>query len=220
MINSTLTIEEHFKMLEDHLLTYPMDWKYVCKLYTAMATRIKARKGVLSLKRFKEWSGLLVDSTLVDKLSLKCNVSFVNLMFKLIKQRRTYSAQRMLDWWFNVVATNQDHILTYLKWSVINKMIPRGSVVTPEDIMKACSVGKQSFEDFNDNLQNKQTLLHSVLTTLNIMKPNPTLGEIYEAWKQFALTNHPDKGGNSKTFVHAQLVFEAWKNTNNHNQRR
>lgn len=152
----------------------------------------------------KAWGD--IPDSVMEELGTSQSAGFVTIMLGAIERKYKMSQVSMVQWWRRMCATGQDHVLTYFSWKRLEETFT-GTMLTGLDIIRVCS--------------NNQDFLNSVMTALDDSRSidfrvREKLGgismsaDVRKAWHDWAIRNHPDKGGNPEVFMQTKLVYEEW----------
>lgn len=162
------------------------------------------------LKLQKLWWCEIPQSTLLE-LSTQQSAPFVTLLIGLAERKYKASQISLLLWWRRLVATGQEHILSYFSWKRLEETF-FGKCILGSDILRVCTDNEALLNNITAALSDDKTVDFKIRELLGGL---PMQADVRKAWKAWALRNHPDKGGDAETFLKVKLVYDEWNEIQN-----
>ena len=162
------------------------------------------------LKLQKLWWCDIPQSTLLE-LSTQQSAPFVTLLIGLAERKYKANQISLLLWWRRLVATGQEHILSYFSWKRLEETF-FGKCILGSDILRVCTDNEALLNNINAALSNDKTVDFKIRELLGGLSMQ---ADVRKAWKAWAIRNHPDKGGDAETFLKVKLVYDEWTEIQN-----
>lgn len=159
---------------------------------------------VEKLSRFPAWQQVGQANLLA--LSTHESAPFVKVAVGLCERRIPHSPVSLMLWWRRVVSTGQSHILTYFSWGSAEELA-RYTCITGSDIARICIGNSQMFDNFTKAMADDKSVDFRMREALGGISLNT---DVRKAWKEWALRNHPDKGGDPEKFLVVKLIYDEW----------
>lgn len=157
----------------------------------------------------------------ITELSTEQSAPFVILMLGLAKRKYTISEFSMVHWWRRMCATGQDHIITYFTFQRLEAIFPnKEEILLASDILRVCTDNEEVLNNVNAALADDRSVDFKIRELLGGLS---THSDVRKAWREWAKTHHPDKGGDANEFLTVKLVYDEWceiqnKQTQTNNQ--
>ena len=162
------------------------------------------------LKLQKLWWCDIPQSTLLE-LSTQQSAPFVTLLIGLAERKYKANQISLLLWWRRLVATGQEHILSYFSWKRLEETF-FGKCILGSDILRVCTDNEALLNNINAALSDDKTVDFKIRELLGGLSMQ---ADVRKAWKAWAIRNHPDKGGDAETFLKVKLVYDEWTEIQN-----
>ena len=162
------------------------------------------------LKLQKLWWCDIPQSTLLE-LSTQQSAPFVTLLIGLAERKYKANQISLLLWWRRLVATGQEHILSYFSWKRLEETF-FGKCILGSDILRVCTDNEALLNNINAALSDDKTVDFKIRELLGGLSMQ---ADVRKAWKAWAIRNHPDKGGDAETFLKVKLVYDEWNEIQN-----
>lgn len=159
-------------------------------------------KRVIQLQ--KAWPDM--PQSVLLELSTEQSKPFVTVMLGLHKRRYVVSQMSMVNWWRRMCATGQEYLLTYFSWNKLEETFT-GRTVLAQDLMRVCTDNQQLLNNITAAMSNDKCVDFKIRELLGGLSAN---SDVRKAWKDWAMHNHPDKGGDAETFLAVKLVYDEW----------
>lgn len=187
----------------------------ILKEHPTLSTKFKAdcksiELAVANSKRVNElrkyWTGV-PDSAFLD-LDTNQSVPFVTTMLGLAKRKYRVVPLSMFMFWRRMCSTGQDNVLTYFSWGRFEATFTdKSRLVTANDLLRVCSDNQSFLDNVGKCLADNQSVDYKIRELLGGLSMQ---SDIRAAWKKWAMTNHPDKGGDPENFLKVKLVYDEW----------
>lgn len=177
-------------------------WKHLEQTATNTARLFKLQK---------HW--LDIPQSVLLQLNTQQSVPFVTVMLGLAERKYKVSQPSMVNWWRRMCATGQDYILTYFSWKRLAETF-FGSTVLASDIMRVCVDNEQMLGNITSTLSDDKCVDFKIRELLGGLSMK---SDVRKAFKEWAMTKHPDKGGDPEQFLKVKLVYDEWLETQKHN---
>lgn len=181
-------------------------WKYLQELATN-TNRLNKLTAV--------WSDMPPE--VIEELNTNQSAPFVTLMLGLVKRKYKVSQVSMVMWWRRLVSIGQDHIISYFSWTRLDELINANGtshhkdvLLTSQDLMRVCVSNSEMLSNITHALTSNQTVDFKIRELLGGLSKQ---SDVKKAWRDWAKINHPDKGGDSETFLRVKLVYDEWLTT-------
>lgn len=148
----------------------------------------------------------LMTKETADVLTTEKSEPFVRLMIGLSKHRHKVSEPSLVRWWIRMVATGQEHLIAYFSWKRLDEVF-RGQTITGSDILRVCTDNEALFANYSSALLNDRNVDFKIRELLGGLS---MASDVKKAWREWALANHPDKGGDPEQFLTVKLVYDEW----------
>lgn len=145
-----------------------------------------------------EWSYMCTWANPVDE-------PFIKLMLSLSKHKYDYGAISMHRWWRRLKAVNQQNVITFFTYVNFKKQPGDGQLYW-YDVYQQCCKTAETFAKMDAVYRDDTFVEMNLRALLGISQQR----DIKDAWKEFAKTNHPDKGGSVEKFVLVKAAYEEW----------
>ena len=130
---------------------------------------------------------------------------FVVVAVGLAKHKYTCVPLSLCMWWRRMLATGQQNVLTYFSWDALDRLCLAS--VTGSDLLRACTDNISLLENIKSALVDDQSIDFRVRDLLGGLSKQ---SDVKAAWKKWAMTHHPDKGGDPEEFLKVKVVYEEW----------
>lgn len=177
-------------------------WKHLEQTATNTARLFKLQK---------HW--LDIPQSVLLQLNTQQSVPFVTVMLGLAERKYKVSQPSMVNWWRRMCATGQDYILTYFSWKRFEETFT-GRQVTAQDLIRVCSDNEAFLTNVGKVLADDQSVDFKIRELLGGLSMK---SDVRKAFKEWAMTKHPDKGGDPEQFLKVKLVYDEWLETQKHN---
>ncbi len=147
-----------------------------------------------------------VPQHVIRELNSKQSVPFVTLMLGLAKRRYRVHQMSTVLWWRRMIATGQENVITYFSWERFEATFT-GDVVHATDIMRVCVDNEQLLNNITAALADDKCVDFKIRELLGGISMQ---SDVRQAWKKWAMANHPDKGGDPELFLKVKLVYDEW----------
>lgn len=184
-------------------IDHPADAKTAAKQMREELARLDAIVKISELRKYLDWS--MFAPNVIVHLATKLDAPFVKLMVSLAKRGYRYSAISMFNMWRRLKAIGQDHIITYFAYPGFGD--PR--FITPADLLSQCDYTHSMFGTLKEQLADNRLVEYSLRTLLGISQ----VTDIETAFREWAKTNHPDKGGDTDKFARVMAAYDEWLDT-------
>ena len=144
------------------------------------------------------WSNMCDWANAVDE-------PFIKLMLSLSKHGYKYNAISMHRWWRRLKAINQQNLVTFFTYVNFRKK-PNDGLLWWNDVYQQCCKTTEIYSKMATVYRDDTFVEMNLRALLGISQQR----DIKEAWKEFAKTNHPDKGGSVEKFVLVKAAYEEW----------
>jgi len=158
----------------------------------------------------KLWRGELPHFAMLE-LSTQQSAPFVTLLIGLAERKYETSQISLVLWWRRLVATGQEHILSYFSWKRLEETF-FGEYILSSDILRVCTDNEAILNNITAALSNDKTVDFKIRELLDGLSMQ---ADVRKEWKAWALRNHPDKGGDAETFLKVKLVYDEWNEIQN-----
>ena len=173
-------------------IDHPAEAKAVAKGLREELARLDAIVKISQLRKYLDWS--MFAPKVIVSLATKLDAPFIKLMASLAQRGYRYSAISMFNMWRRLKAINQDHIITYPRF------------ITPADLIHQCDYTHSMFGTLKDQLADNKLVEMSLRTLLGTSQ----VTDIKTAFREWAKTNHPDKGGDTEKFARVMAAYDEW----------
>lgn len=163
--------------------------------------------------KLREYNRKVIDRTIFNpmpqyvKLELldKVHNPFIRLIDSLVKcGYRNVSILSMYRMWKSLIATNNTSLLTY--FNITKFDVPKDNIVVGNDIINNCSLTREAVDNVLSSFNE-----HTYRLTLCEMLGGISLeSDIHLKWKEWAKKHHPDKGGDTETFIKVKIAYDVW----------
>lgn len=160
---------------------------------------------VEKLSRFPQWQQIGQSNLL--SLTTHESAPFVKVALGLAQRRIPHSPVSLMLWWRRMVAVGQTSILTYFSWAGAEGLA-RFNCITGSDIARICIGNEQMFTNFRNTFDDDKSVDLRIREALGGLSMK---SDVKQAWKEWALKNHPDKGGDPEKFLTVKLIYEEWE---------
>jgi hypothetical protein len=127
-------------------------------------------------------------------------------MLGLAKRRYRVHQMSTVLWWRRMIATGQENVITYFSWERFDATFT-GDVVHATDIMRVCVDNEQLLNNITAALADDKCVDFKIRELLGGISMQ---SDVRQAWKKWAMANHPDKGGDPELFLKVKLVYDEW----------
>lgn len=184
-------------------IDYPAEAKTVAKGLREDLARLDAIVKISQLRKHLDWDKFAPE--VLAPLATKLDAPFIRLMTSLAQRGYRYSAISMFNMWRRLKAIGQDHIITYFAYPGFGD--PR--FITPADLINQCDYTHSMFGTLKEQLTDNKLVEYSLRALLGISQAT----DIKMAFREWAKTNHPDKGGDTDKFARAMAAYDEWLDT-------
>jgi hypothetical protein len=159
---------------------------------------------VEKLSHFPAWQQVGQSNLL--SLTTRTSAPFVKVALGLAQRRLPHSPVSLMLWWRRMVAVGQTSVLTYFSWTAAEEFA-KYSVITGSDLARIRIGNEQMFRDFQATFQDDRSVELTIREALGGLSMQ---SDVRKAWKEWALRNHPDKGGDAEEFLRVKLIYDEW----------
>lgn len=188
-------LEAIIRVSPEYLRKVKPKWKHLEQTATNTARLFKLQK---------HW--LDIPQSVILELNTQQSVPFVTVMLGLAERKYTVSQLSMVNWWRRMCATGQEQILTYFSWKRFAETF-FGKTVVASDLLRVCSDNEEFLQNVGRILADDQSVDFKIRELLGGISMK---SDVKKAFKEWAMTNHPDKGGDAETFLRVKLVYDEW----------
>lgn len=188
-------LEAIIRVSPEYLRKVKPKWKHLEQTATNTARLFKLQK---------HW--LDIPQSVILELNTQQSVPFVTVMLGLAERKYTVSQLSMVNWWRRMCATGQEQILTYFSWKRFAETF-FGKTVVASDLLRVCSDNEEFLQNVGRILADDQSVDFKIRELLGGLSMK---SDVKKAFKEWAMTNHPDKGGDAETFLRVKLVYDEW----------
>lgn len=188
-------LEAIVRVSPEYLRKVKPKWKHLEQTATNTARLFKLQK---------HW--LDIPQSVILELNTQQSVPFVTVMLGLAERKYTVSQLSMVNWWRRMCATGQEQILTYFSWKRFAETF-FGKTVVASDLLRVCSDNEEFLQNVGRILADDQSVDFKIRELLGGLSMK---SDVKKAFKEWAMTNHPDKGGDAETFLRVKLVYDEW----------
>lgn len=181
-------------------------WKPKVKKLEEAATNVSR---VMSLA--EKWSS--VPQSLLLEFATNESAPFIKVCIGLTTRRYRLSPISLCLWWRRMVASGQQHILTYFSWAGLDRLDVE--TVCGNDLLRACTDNIALLDNIRNILADDQTVDFRIRELLGGLSKT---SDVKAAWKKWVMTNHPDKGGDPEHFLEVKVVYDEWLTFQQENQ--
>lgn len=153
-----------------------------------------------------------VPQSLLMEFNTAESAPFIKVCIGLGKWKYDVSHTSLLLWWRRMLASGQQHILTYFSWPALERL--QTFTVTGSDLLRACTDNLALLEQVKTILADDQSVDFRIREMLGGLSKT---SDVRAAWKKWVMTNHPDKGGDPEHFLEVKVVYEEWLTLNGGN---
>lgn len=147
----------------------------------------------------------LPQSVLLE-LNTQESAPFVVIMLGLLDRKYHVNQVSMVQWWRRMIATGQEALITYFSWGRFESTFT-GTVVTGQDLLRVCTENEAFLQNIGRVLADDQSVDFKIRELLGGLSMK---SDVRKAFKEWAMTNHPDKGGDAETFLKVKIVYDEW----------
>lgn len=194
--------EDHIWKLETLLRSEPKlmrKWKPKFKYLETVATNTARIHELAAL-----WSDRVPQSVLLE-FNTEASASFIKLCIGLTKRKSQCVPMSLCMWWRRMVATGNQHVLTYFSWAALERL--QLDTVMGSDILRACTDNMELLKNITDALDDDKSVDFRIRELLGGLGSN---SDVRKAWKNWCMTNHPDKSGDPEKFLEVKIVYDEW----------
>mgnify|MGYP004443807635 CR=1 FL=1 len=145
-------------------------------------------------------------SSSLQELNTQQSAPFVTLLIGLYERKYMVSQMSMMMMWRRLVASGQENIISYFSWKRMEETF-FSKIVLAQDILRVCTDNETLLNNINAALADDKCVDFKIRELLGGIS---MAADVKKAWKEWALRNHPDKGGDTETFLRVKLVYEEW----------
>lgn len=146
-----------------------------------------------------------VPQSLLLEFNTEESAPFIKVCIGLGKYKYKVSRTSLMLWWRRMVATGQQHMITYFSWPALERLDT--FTVTGSDLLRACTDNIALLEQVNNILTDGKSVDFRIRELLGGLSAK---SDVKEAWKKWVLVNHPDKGGDTEKFLQVKVVYDEW----------
>ena len=188
-------LEAIVRVSPEYLRKVKPKWKHLEQTATNTARLFKLQK---------HWPD--IPQSVILELNTQQSVPFVTVMLGLLERKFKVNQVSMVMWWRRMLATEQNTLLTYFSWKRFEETFT-GDFVTAQDLLRVCSDNEAFLENVGRVLADDQSVDFKIRELLGGLSMK---SDVKKAFKEWAMTNHPDKGGDAETFLRVKLVYDEW----------
>lgn len=174
-------------------------WKPKVKHLEAVATNMARVQDLM-----KRWPEVPQSSLL--EFATEESAPFIKVCIGLDKYKYDVSPVSIFMWWRRMLASGQQHILTYFSWIGLQRVV-QSSTVTGSDLLRACTDNIALLEQVKTILADDSSVDFHIRELLGGLSKT---SDVRAAWKKWAMINHPDKGGDPDKFLQVKVVYDEW----------
>lgn len=161
------------------------------------------------MKLQEKWTA--VPQSVLHDLCTEASAPFVKVMLGLAERKYSVNQMSMVGWWRRMMATGQESIITYFSWSKLATTF-FGHEVLGSDILRVCTENQQLLENITNALSDDTCVDFRIRELLGGISMQ---ADVKAKWKEWAKSNHPDKGGDPELFLKVKLVYDEWNEIQN-----
>lgn len=154
-----------------------------------------------------------VPQSLLLEFNTSESAPFIKVCIGLGKWKYNVSHTSLLLWWRRMLATGQQHLLTYFSWPALERL--ETFTVTGSDLLRACTDNIALLINVRNILADDQSVDFRIRELLGGLSKT---ADVKAAWKKWVMTNHPDKGGDPEKFLQVKVVYDEWITLNTDKQ--
>lgn len=175
------------------------------KFVANVSERQTLRKLVFKLYSEPGWCNF--GQSVILEMANPLDAGFVRMMLALNKEHYQYNPISMHLWWRRLKAIGQPTIISYFNLTKFRLDHPdTKTVITWNDIAGNCAITSEVLNNIVEGLKSNKTVETNLRASLGISMS----ADIPEAYKKWVKKNHPDKGGDTLTFVLVKAAYEEW----------
>lgn len=159
----------------------------------------------------ERWSD--VPQSLLLEFNTSESAPFIKVCIGLGKWKYNVSHTSLLLWWRRMLATGQQHLLTYFSWPALERL--ETFTVTGSDLLRACTDNIALLNQVNSILADDNSIDFRIRELLGGLSKT---SDVKTAWKKWVMVNHPDKGGDPEKFLQVKVVYDEWITLNENKQ--
>lgn len=205
-----LMIKTALNVLEQKVMENPKNITLVSRRVEKL--KEKARN-LVRLNKLKDlWTEVPQDT--MNLLMTEQSAPFVTLMLSLSKKNYRPHQVSLVLWWRRLCSTGSEHTITYFAFDRFDKLMSSrdDKVVYSQDIMRVCVETEDMLKDFSESLQTDTNVEYRIRELLGGLSMK---ADIKKEFKEWAMVNHPDKGGDPDLFLRVKLVYDEWVHCHN-----
>jgi hypothetical protein len=173
-------------------------WKPKVKKLEEAATNVSR---VMSLA--DKWP--TVPQSLLLEFATNESAPFIKVCIGLTSRRYQLSPTSLCLWWRRMIASGQQHILTYFSWAGLDRL--EVETVCGNDLLRACTDNIALLDNIRSIIADDQSVDFRIRELLGGLSKT---SDVKAAWKKWVMTNHPDKGGDPEHFLEVKVVYDEW----------
>lgn len=204
MSDELLKAEDLFYELDTILRHSPELFRKLSSKWKLLEAMTKRVLRVRKLQETKYWRDC--PQAVLLELTTAQSEPFVKVALGLATRNMPVNQVSLVLWWRRMVATGQSNILTYFGWEGFNPEY----VVTGQDLLRQCTKNEDMLKNITDAFKSDVSVDFRIRELLGGLSKQ---SDVKAAWKKWCMTNHPDKGGDTETFLTVKLVYEEWLDT-------
>lgn len=197
--------EQHLARLAEHIKIEPASMRELSKWYTALKAQHTHIELVHRLYKLPGWSCFNMQ-VLLD-MANDVDAPFMRLMLRLSKDGYCYSVISMHRWWRRLKSINQQNLLGYLNYTMLTTDLSKVIPLTHERLLTSCVLTRQTLQSIHAMLLQDSSVDLTLRTRLDGISLK---ADVHKAWREWAKTHHPDKGGDVNTFILTKSCYEEW----------
>lgn len=191
------------------MLEIPANLAELRRAYKRAISDLDSIKAIAELRKYADWGEFAWP--VLSQLCNNVDMPFVKLMVSLSKHGYRYSAISMMRWWRRLKAIGQEHIISYFSYT--NFVPPQ--FIMPDQLTAHCDYGQSMFGTITKMFSDNKLVEMSLRSMLGISQAS----DIKTAWIAWAKEHHPDRGGDTDTFIKTKAAYEEWADCNKETQK-
>lgn len=189
--------------LERHIKLNPEDIGYLKREVKRLDLTSRAYKAIYTLQGCEGWNNF--NQSLLLELATEVSIPFVKLCISLNKMKYKYNAVSLHKFWRRCIATGQTHLITYFSWMYAEQFAEE--MFTGDTLLTICCRTKTMLDSAREVLDDDKSVDYRIREALGGLS---TTSDVRAAWKKWALTHHPDKGGDPEIFLNTKIIYDEW----------
>ena len=196
-------LEQHMKALAEHLARVPADMPQIKRWYKNTVGAHANNVLVVRLHKCPGWSNF--SWGVMSAMANDVDAPFLRCMLRLSADRILCDVISMHRWWRRMKAMDQSKLLTYLDYtSLLESLAER--FVDHTMILPFCLRSREALQQLTEAFESDTQLDLVMRAKLGASMAT----DIKSAWIRWAKENHPDKGGDTDTFIITKACYDEW----------